>query len=186
MVPVTALWLPILVAAVLVFVVSSIIHMLLGYHAADFRKVPKEDEVMEALRRFSIAPGDYLVPCPDSPKQMRAPEFIAKRDRGPVLVMTMMPSGEQGMARSLTLWFIYSIVVGVFAGYLTGAALGPGAPYLSVFRFAGTVAFAGYSLALMQNSIWYRRGWGFTVRGMFDGLVYALLTAGAFGWLWPA
>ena len=64
-------------------------------------------------------------------------------------------------------------------------ALGPGAHYLSVFRFAGTVAFAGYSLGLLQNSIWYKRNWGTTARGMIDGLVYGLLTAGVFGWLWP-
>lgn len=185
MVPVTALWLPILVAAVLVFVVSSIIHMMLPYHESDFRKLPREDDVMDALRQFNIPAGDYLVPCPESRRDLRSAEFIAKRDRGPVVVMTTWPSGATGMAASLTMWFVYALVVGIFAGYLAGVALGPGAPYLAVFRFTGTVAFAGYSLALMQNSIWYRRGWGFTLKSMFDGLIYALLTAGAFGWLWP-
>jgi hypothetical protein len=185
MVPLTSLWLPVLVSAVLVFVVSSLIHMVLGYHRADWKKLPSEDAVQEALRRFSIPPGDYLLPCPDSPAAMRAPEFIAKRDKGPVLIMTTWPAGPQGMGQSLGLWFLYSVFVGVFAGYLTGAALGPGAPYLSVFRFSGTVAFAGYALALPQHSIWYQRSWATTFRSMFDGLIYALLTAGVFGWLWP-
>ncbi|MCH7490780.1 MAG: hypothetical protein IID05_08795, partial [Gemmatimonadetes bacterium] len=49
----------------------------------------------------------------------------------------------------------------------------------------GTVAFAGYGLALLQGSIWFGRKWGATLRSVFDGLVYALVTAGMFGWLWP-
>jgi hypothetical protein len=68
---------------------------------------------------------------------------------------------------------------------VAGAALGPGRPYLQVFRLAGTVAFAGYSLALLQHSIWYHRKWSTTFLSMFDGLIYALLTGGTFGWLWP-
>jgi hypothetical protein len=89
------------------------------------------------------------------------------------------------MGLSLTLWFLYCIVMGVFAAYVSGRALGPGAHYLSVFRFAGCTAFAGYALALWQNSIWYKRAWTTTLKSTFDGLVYALLTAGTFGWLWP-
>jgi len=179
------LWLPILLSAVLVFVVSSVIHMALGYHAADWKKLPSEGAVQEALRRFNIPPGDYMLPCPDSPAAMRSPDFIDKRDKGPVLVMTTWPAGPQGMAKSLVFWFLYAIVVSKFAAYVAGAALGPGASYLSVFRLVGTVAFAGYSLALLQNSIWYHRSWAATLRSVFDGLVYALITAGTFGWLWP-
>jgi len=185
MISVTSLWLPILASAVLVFVVSSVIHMVLGYHRADWKRVPSEDAVQDALRPFKIPPGDYMLPCPTSAAVARSPEFVAKRDKGPVLVMTTWSAGPQGMGRNLALWFVYDVVVGVFAGYVAGAALGPGAPYLNVFRFVGTVAFAGYALALMQHSIWYQRSWATTFRSMFDGLIYALLTAGTFGWLWP-
>jgi hypothetical protein len=89
------------------------------------------------------------------------------------------------MGKQLASWFLYSILVGVFAGYVAGIVLGPGAPYLTVFRTTGTVAFAGYALGLWQNSIWYGKAWSITLKSTFDGLVYALLTAGAFGWLWP-
>jgi hypothetical protein len=180
-----SLWLPILLSAVLVFVASSIVHMALGYHAADWKKLPAEDDVQEALRRFSIPPGDYMLPCPASPAAQRTPEFRAKVQKGPVLLMTTWPAGQQGMWRSLTLWFIYCVVVAKFAAYVAGLALAPGAPYMTVFRITGTVAFAGYALALAQHSIWYQRSWMTTARSMFDGLVYALLTAGTFGWLWP-
>ncbi|MBW2258413.1 MAG: hypothetical protein JRI25_27990 [Deltaproteobacteria bacterium] len=77
-------------------------------------------------------------------------------------------------------------LLGIFAAYVAGRALEPGAHYLAVFRFAGCMAFVGYALALWQNSIWYKRAWSTTLKSSFDGLVYALLTAGTFGWLWPA
>lgn len=185
MVPLTSLLLPIVVSAVIVFVVSSIIHMVLPYHRSDFRKLPKEDEAQEALRRFNIPPGDYIVPYPEGREGMKKPEFIEKRNKGPIVFMTVLPGGPVSMSQSLVLWFLYSILVGLFAGYIAGRALGPGAHYLEVFRFVGAAAFMGYAFALLQNSIWYKRNWGFTFKSVFDGLIYALLTAGTFGWLWP-
>ena len=185
MVSLAALWLPILVAAVLVFLASSLIHMVLPYHRTDYGKVGSEDKVMNALRPFGIAPGDYMLPCPSSPSAAQAPEFIAKVKQGPALIMTVFPPGPMSMGSSLASWFLFCVVVGVFAGYLTSRALPPGAPYREVFRFAGTVAFVGYALALWENTIWYKRAWTTTLKSNIDGLIYALLTGGAFGWLWP-
>ena len=186
MVPVMSLLIPILLSAVFVFVASSVIHMVLRYHRSDFGQVPRENEVMDALRGFSIPPGDYVMPCPSDPKEMGTPEFIEKAERGPVAFMTFMPSGPIKMGKSLTQWFIYCVAVGFIAAYVTGRALGPGAEYLAVFRFAGTTAFVGYAVALWQNSIWLKHAWSSTLKSTFDGFVYAMLTAGVFGWLWPA
>ena len=185
MVPVMSLGVPIVLSAGIVFVASSVIHMVLPYHRNDLRKLPKEDEVMAALRRFNIPPGDYVVPHAGSPAGMKQPEFVEKMKKGPIVFMTLAPGGPPSMGKSLLLWFLYSIVVSVFAAYIAGRALAPGAHYLEVFRFAGCSAFMAYSLALLQNSIWYKRNWGMTLKTMFDGLVYGLLTAGTFGWLWP-
>lgn len=185
MVPVTSLWLPILLSAVLVFVASSLMHMVLRYHRNDFARLPDEDAVMDVLRRTAVAPGDFVFPHAGSPAAMKDPAFIEKRKRGPAGMLTIMRGDSLSMAPYLAQWFFYSVVVGVFAAYVAGRALGPGAPYLSVFRFAGCTAFVGYSLALWQNSIWYRRKWSTTAKQNLDGLVYGLLTAGAFGWLWP-
>ena len=185
MVPLTSLWIPVLLSAVVVFVLSSIIHMVLTYHRNDYRKLPDEDDVMDALRGFNIQPGDYIVPCAGSPETMKSEAFKAKVAKGPIATMTVFPTGEWGMGRSLVLWFVYCIVVGLFAAYIAGRAVGPGAEYLSVFRFTGCTAFVGYTLALWQNSIWYRRAWSTTVKGTVDGLIYAVFTAGVFGWLWP-
>jgi len=185
MVPVTSLWLPILVSAVIVFVASSIVHMVLPFHRGDLKTVPREDEVMTALRAFKIPPGDYAVPHPASMKDMRSPAFLEKRAKGPVLFMTVVAEGPMSMGPSLIQWFLFSVVVNLFAAYVASRALGPGAPYLDVFRFAGTTAFLGYSMGFVPQSIWYRRSWVTTIKSMIDGLLYGLLTAGTLGWLWP-
>jgi hypothetical protein len=185
MVPVMSLVVPILLSAILVFVASFILHMFLPLHRNDLGKVPREDNVMDALRSFNIASGDYAIPHAGSPAAMRDPVFIEKMKKGPLVLMTIAPGQTPSMAKNLVMWFIYAVVVGIFAAYVAGRALAPGAPYLEVFRFAGTTAFLAYSLALAQHSIWYRRRWSTTIKSMIDGLVYALLTAGTFGWLWP-
>jgi hypothetical protein len=159
--------------------------MVLTYHRSDMRKLANEDEALDSLRRVNIPPGDYILPCAGSPEVMRSQEFIAKMNKGPIVIMTVIPGGQINMGKNLALWFVYSLVVSLFAGYIASRAVGPGADYLDVFRFVGTTAFMGYSLGLVQFSIWYHRNWMTTCKSVFDGLVYALFTAGAFGWLWP-
>jgi hypothetical protein len=185
MVPLTALWMPILLSAVIVFIASSVMHMVLPYHKSDYGKVPDEDKVLAALRPFRIPPGDYMLPRPASMAEMKDPAFLEKMNAGPVATMTIRPSGPPAMGTSLVLWFVYSVVVSGMAAYVAGRVLGPDAHYLSVFRFAGTTAFAAYAMAHLQDSIWMGRSWSTTIKNMFDGLVYAMLTAGTFGWLWP-
>ncbi len=185
MVPVASLLVPILVSAVLVFLASFVFHMVLPLHRNDLRILSNEGEVQDALRRLNVPPGDYAVPAARTSADMKSPQFVERMKKGPVVFMTVSPGGTYSMAKPLTLWFLYTIVVSLFAGYIAGRALGPGAHYLQVFRFAGTTAFLGYSMALLQNSIWWRKNWGATIRSMIDGLVYGLLTAGTFGWLWP-
>lgn len=179
------LWLPILLSAVAVFVLSSVVHMATPWHAGDYRRLPDEDAVVEALRPLGIPPGDYMVPRPASMKEMGSPEFAEKMTKGPVMVLTVMPSGPPSMTPSLIGWFAYSLVVGLFAAYVASRALPVGAAHLAVLRFAGATAFIGYSLALWQMSIWYHRSWLTTLKCTVDGLVYALLTGGILAWLWP-
>ena len=186
MVGLASLWMPILLAAVAVFVASSIIHMATPWHKGDFPKLANEDAVAAALRPLPIPPGDYAIPRALSNAEMKSPEYLDKLNRGPVVFMTVLPNGPIDMGRSLVLWFIYSLVVGVFAAYVAGRALPAGAPYLDVFQLAGTTAFVGYVLALWQMTIWYKRSAAATFRSSVDGLIYALVTAGMFGWLWPA
>lgn len=185
MVPISALWLPILISAVIVFIVSAIIHMALPIHKSDYRKLPDEDKVLEALRSAGITPGRaYHFPfC--THKEMKSPEMMEKFKRGPVGLMTIIPSGAPNMGKFLGQWFVYCLVVGVFTAYLAGRTRPAGTEYLEVFRVAGTTAFLGYSLALIQDAIWKGENWGVNLKHVLDGLIYGLLTAGTFGWLWP-
>lgn len=185
MVPVVSLWIPILLSAVIVFLASSILHMVLTYHSTDMRKLPREDDLLEAIRRANVPPGDYGAPHPGSSAGMKDPAFVSKMTKGPIVFMTVAPGAPPSMAASLSLWFLYSVLVSLFAGYIASRALSPTAHYLEVFRFVGASAFMGYSMALLQQSIWYKRAWGTTMKSVIDGFVYALLTAGTFGWLWP-
>jgi len=186
-IPILSLWLPIVLAAVLGFVASSVIHMFLGYHKTDFRKLPVEDQVQDALAPFSIPPGDYVLPYAEDTEEMKSEEYKSKVERGPVAFITVVDGRSFfNMGPQFVQWFLYLVVVGVVVAYVAGRTLPAGADYLSVFRLTGTVAFAAYALALPQRAIWYKMSWSSTAKSIFDGLVYALLTAGTFGWLWPA
>lgn len=185
MVPLTALWLPILVSAVIVFVASSIVHMLLPLHKSDYRQLPQEDKVLDALRAAGVTPGRvYHFPfC--THKDMKSPETVEKFKRGPVGLLTIIASGAPAMGKYLTQWFLYCVLIGVFVAYLTGRTRSAGTEYLEIFRVAGTTAFLGYAVAQIQDSIWKGQTWGVSFKHVIDGLIYALLTAGTFGWLWP-
>ena len=185
MVSLTSLVLPILISAVIVFLASWLVHMLLPFHRSDFKKVAAEDELMDAIRKLNIPPGDYMIPHAGSPEGMRSAAFQEKFKKGPVLTMTVMPGGSMNMGSNLIQWFVYCVIVNLIAAYVATRALGPGAHYLQVFRFAGTTAFVGYAVAMWQDSIWYKRSWGTTFRNTIDGLLYGCLTAGTLGWLWP-
>jgi len=185
MVPILALWMPIVVAAVLVFVLSFVLHMLLRYHASDFRPLPREDETLSALRRAGLTPGLYHFPHCATPKEMKSPAMVEKMKAGPVGMVTILPSGPPAMGKYLALWFVHCLLIGIFVAYLAGRTLASGTEYLQVFRVAGATAFMAYGLGNFVNSVWKGQPWSATAKEIFDGLLYALVTGGAFGWLWP-
>ncbi len=184
MVPLIALWLPILLSAIIVFVASSIMHMFLPYHRSDYKQLPEEDKLLATLRAAGLKRGLYIFPF-GTHKEMKSPVMVEKYNQGPVGMMTIFPSGPPAMPKFLIMWFVYSLLIGFFVAYLTGRTVAPGAHYLSVFRVAGTAAFMAYGLGHVSNGIWKGQTWSATIKEVIDGLVYGLLTAGAFGWLWP-
>lgn len=184
MVPLSALWLPIVLSAVIVFVASSIMHTLLQYHRSDYQRLPDEDKLLAALRAAPLKRGLYVFPfC--THKEMKSPAMVEKYKQGPVGMMTVFPSGPPVMPKFLGLWFGYCLVIGFFVAYLSGRTLAFGANYLVVFRVAGTAGFLGYGLGHLSDGIWKGQTWSATIKEVIDGLVYGLLTAGTFGWLWP-
>jgi len=185
MVDITQLWLPILVSPVLVFLVSSVIHMVTPWHKGDYRTVPNEDGVMQALRPFGLTPGDYMMPRPSSMADMQSPAFLEKVKLGPKAVMTVLPGGPMTMTKNLVGWFVYLLVISTSVGFLDAMVLARGADGHDVLHASLLVAFLGYAAALWQMVIWYNRSVATTLKSTIDGLIYAALTAGAFAYFWP-
>jgi hypothetical protein len=185
MIPLIALWLPILLSTVIVFFASFIMHMVLPYHKSDYRKLPDEDRVTDAMRSAGVTPGPaYFFPyC--SFKEMKSAAVIEKMKCGPVGLLTVLPSGPPAMGKNMVQWFLYCVSISIFAAYLSGQTLAPGTAFSEVLLVVGIAALLGYGAAHVQESIWNGRSWAVTFKHLFDSVIYAALTAGTFGWLWP-
>ena len=186
MVPLSQLWLPILLSGVFVFVASSVIHMALQIHKKDFQKLPNEDQLLAAMRAGGVKPGQYMFPCAGSMKEMSTPEMIAKMNQGPVGNMNVLPSGQFNLGKSLLQWFVLSLAVSACAAYVAGLGLAAGTDPVLVFRVTSAASLLGYAVTHVTDSIWKGLAWSVTAKFFVDGLVYALVTGGTFAWLWPA
>jgi hypothetical protein len=182
--PLSALWLPIVLSAVIVFVASSIMHMLLPYHRGDYKQLPEEDKALSALRAAGLNRALYVFPY-GTHKEMKSPAMLEKYNQGPVGMMIVFPSGPPFIPKFLGLWFGYTLLISFFVAYLSAHTIPAGTYYLAVFRVVGTAAFLSFGLGPLANVIWKGYPWGFVLKETVDGLIYALLMAGTFGWLWP-
>ena len=179
------LWLPILLSAVCVFAASSLIHMVVKWHASDYNPLSNEDEVRAAIRKGSPTPGQYVLPhCADM-KEMGKPEMLQKYTDGPVGFLVIVRSGVPAMGALLAKWFAFTVLVAFVAAYLASRTLAPGTHYLQVFRVVGAVSFLAYGFGAIPNAIWMGKPWSSVAKDLADALIYGLLSAGVFGWLWP-
>ena len=183
--PFGSLWIPVIVSAIVVFVGSSILHMVLKYHGADMKALPNEDAVREVLGKGKLAPGVYFTPFCADMKQMGEPATKEKFEKGPVAIITVRPNGAPVLPKHLALWFLFSVFVSFVSAYVARHTLHPGADGMLVMRITGTVAFAGYGLSHVSDSIWKGQPWASTARALIDGMIYALLTGLTFRLLWP-
>src|SRR5262249_32153329 len=182
MVALSMLWLPILVSAVFVFIAANLLWMALPFwHRPDYKKLPDEAAVVVGLE--SAAPGQYVVPGMDW--SQAAAEGKAAMQKGPGALMYVRNPNTFALGKSLTLYFIYCLIISALVGYVCHATLAAGAHYRHVFRIAGAVAILAYAFRGVPDSIWYGKPWVVTFKEFIDGVIYGLLTAGTFGWLWP-
>lgn len=180
------LWLPILLSAVFVFLVSSVIHMVIPIHKGDFKKLPDEVAVLTALRQQRIPPGSYMFPMCESMKEMSSPEMLEKYKQGPVGHMIVRPTGPPAMGAALLQWFLYSLLIGAFVAYTASIGLDQKATFMTVFRMTSAVAILGYALGTISESIWKAQSWSVAAKFVFDGTLYGLTTGATFAWLWPS
>lgn len=185
MVTLTALWLPILLTTVVVFMVGAMIWMVMPHHKNDFARADDEDALMDAVRDSVGGPGMYMFPwAPDS--EQTSEGYRERLAAGPVGILRVRdPAGVIDMKPAMAKSVLLHLVVAVFVAYLAASTLEVGASYLSVFRVAGTAAFMAYGFVGFQESIWFGLPGRVAFKHALDGLVYALLAGGIFGWLWP-
>ncbi|HYV51133.1 MAG TPA: hypothetical protein VE910_04460 [Dongiaceae bacterium] len=185
MVSIPALWLPIVLSAVLVFVVSSIVHMLLPYHRKDFLRLPDEDAVRAVLGRQSLGRGQYFMPFAPDMKAMKDPEMAKKFEEGPVAIVTVLKRGHMNMGPHLIKWFAFLLGMSFTVAYLLSRTLPPQTVFMQVFRVASTISWLGYAGALIWSGIWKGVPWSTVLKDVLDGLIFALVTGAAFAGFWP-
>jgi len=186
MISIFSLWLPILLSAVFVFIASALVWMVLPHHKSDYKGLPNEDAERETLTPQNIPPGQYDIPHIQSPDTIKDPEVKKKFDDGPVGFFTVLPSRVPNMGKNMVLSFVYYLVVGILVSYVASRFLEPGVEYLKVFLLVGVVTWLTYGFGVIQDSIWFGKPCSSVIKHLFDSLIYALLTAGVFGWLWPS
>ncbi|HZD54392.1 MAG TPA: hypothetical protein VE175_15190 [Woeseiaceae bacterium] len=179
----SSLWLPILLSAVVVFIASSLIWTVIQYHNSDWHKLPDEEAARHALK--GVAPGEYTVPHAADSRARRSPEWQERYREGPAVMLSVLPHGSMAMGKQLVLWFSYCLIISLLVGYVAAAALGAGTEYLKVFQVTGTTSLLAYAGGAAAGAIWFGHSWSRAVKDVIDGLIYGLLTAGIFGWLWP-
>ena len=180
------LWLPILMGTALAWVASGLIHMALKYHNSDYQKLSNEDDVMAAVRNGSPGPGIHHFPhCPDM-ADMKQESMQKKFIDGPVGFLTIFPRGLPNMGKLMVQQISFFLVGCVLIAYSAALVLAPGTEYMTVFRFVSTVGFLTFGWAQIPMSIWFGHLWSTTVKYLLDALIYALVIAGTFAWLWPA
>jgi hypothetical protein len=181
--PFGSLWLPVVVSAVAVWLASSIVHMVLKYHKADYKSLGNEAAAAEALK--GAAPGVYPVPYCADPSQMKDPAMQKRYQDGPVGLLTIIPNGPPNMGKYLGLWFVFCFLISFTAGYLARHLLQADSPALEIMRLTGALAFVGYGYGHIMDSIWKGQPWSNTVRGLIDAAIYAIVTGLVFRYLWP-
>lgn len=184
MVPIAWLWLAILLSAVAVFVVSAVVWMVMPHHKSDFKKLPDEAAAAATLRAQNLQPGVYNIPHVVDQKELATPEVAARFTDGPVGFFTVVPNGIPNMGKNLARVFVFYLVVGGMVAYMVTRTVDAGDHYLAAFRIAGTTAWLAYSFGGIQDAIWFGKPWSHVWKNMADGFLYALITAGIFGWQW--
>lgn len=185
MVSLEQLIIPIVLAAVLVFVTSSLIHMVFKWHNAEYHGFSNEEEMRRAVRAGNPAPGQYILPyCPDH-KDMKKPEVQQKFVDGPVAVVNVMRPGMPSMGPMLGQWFALNLVIAAVAGYLACHTVPLGAGFLAVARVVSLTTFLAYAAGSVSHMIWWGKPKSAMLKELLDAFLYGLVTAVAFGWLWP-
>ncbi|MBX3359580.1 MAG: hypothetical protein KF745_14270 [Phycisphaeraceae bacterium] len=182
----TSLWLPILLSAAAVWIVSTILSLPFLHHKNDWVGLPagQEDALLGFLRTSGIRPGNYLFPDFRSREAMESEKVKTALEHGPVGHLSVW-SPPLSMGGKLAGTFVVYLVVSALIAYLASVALPRPAEFARVFQVVATAGVLAYSFAFIPSAIWfgaYRRA---IAAGVVDGVVCGLITGAIFAWRWP-
>ena len=180
-----ALWLPILVSTVFVFILNFILYMVLPHHRTDFDRIEDEERFSGELKSHDLKRGFYAFPFAGSPVDAKDPEYQQRVETGPVGFLLIGPNRMSPSPKQLVQQLVYIAALITVVAYIAGQALAPGTEYLKVFQIVGASTFVAFAGAHFVWPIWYYHKWSVAVKSAFDALVSSLAVAGVFGWLWP-
>ncbi len=180
----TSLILPILLATAGVFFASFLSWMILQLHRHDWRKLAKEDEFMDAVRKLDIPAGNYMFPGCDKPEEAKTEEHQKKWATGPCGTVTFYGPVNMGanMGRNLGLTFLYFGVVNFCLAYLATLGVARGADFMTVFRFVSTAGLMTFLAAIVPHAIWF----GSRIVGhVIESIAFAAISGAIFAAMWP-
>lgn len=181
------LWLPILLSAGVIWVMSIIFGMALPHHKQDWIGLGDEDGFMEDLRRRGIKPGNYLFPDFRSSEQLRSEKVERALKEGPVGHLSVWKTPVT-MGDKMVGTLVVHLVVCILIAYLTRIALpaaSPPPPFAKVFQIAGTAGVLAYSFSFIPNALWFGAYKRTIVASIFDGVLYGVVIGAIFAWRWP-
>ena len=180
------LWMPIVLGTFIAWMTSGLIHMVIKYHNSDYHGLTNEDEVMDAVGKGSPTLGIHTFPYCIEMDEMKDEAVQQRFKNGPVGIVTIFPNGLPNMGKLMVQQISFFLVGCVLIAYCATLALEPGAQYMVVFRFVATVGFLAFGWGVIPYSIWFGHTWSMTAKYLLDALIYGLVVAGSFSWLWPA
>jgi hypothetical protein len=181
-----SLWLPILLSAVVVFVISSLIHMVIKWHAPDYRGFSNEDAVRDAIRAGNPTPGKYVVPYCSDMKEMGGEKMLAKYREGPVGLMMIGPNGPPNMGKLLGMWFLFSLLIAVAGAFIATQLFGLDPTRArAAAKLVGAVSFLAYGFGTITETIWGMRSVSSSAKYLLDAALYSVASGFVFYWLWP-
>lgn len=178
-----ALWLPVLMTTVVLFVASFLAWVVLPHHKPDVRRWPEEERLLDFVRESGAAPGEYLFPLIEQ-DEMKEDRARQRYERGPWGLIRVWPR-QPDMVRNMAATFGYFLLVTLLVAYVAAAALTPGAVFGEVFRIVATTAILAYCAGGVLNEIWFTRPLRAKLMNAIDGLVYGAITGVIFGLMWP-
>lgn len=179
------LWLPILLSAAVVWIISAVVWTAMPHHKQDFIRLPDEDGFMDDLRKSGIKPGNYVFPDFRGSETMKSEKVQKALEHGPVGHLSLWPT-PLTMGGKLVATFIVYLVVSILIAYLTRVALPGAAPFAKVFQVAGTAGILAYCFSFIPNAVWFGSYKRTIVANFVDGIAYGFITGAIFAWRWPA